>query len=145
MIQEFLNHLQLQRIEKFHPRDTFKSAMTITETMMDLFAQASGDRSRLHVDAEFAKGHGFAGRVAYGNILGMLVSTLVGMNLESPNVMIISQSIDFKQPVYIGDTVELTAEVSGTSEAVGVVEFDLDFRNQRREKVAKGKLQIKCL
>ena len=132
-------------IKEFKNGQIYRHNMLITEDIMENFAKLSGDYNILHTDNDFAVRNGFKGRVVYGNILGMMISTLVGMNLKINNVMIISEKMDFRQPVFIGDMIELAAIVENVSDSVSIVDFRLDFTNQSNEKVAKGKLQIKVL
>ena len=132
-------------IKEFKNGQIYRHNMLITEDIMENFAKLSGDYNILHTDNDFAVKNGFKGRVVYGNILGMMISTLVGMNLKINNVMIISEKMDFRQPVFIGDMIELAAIVENVSDSVSIVDFRLDFTNQSNEKVAKGKLQIKVL
>lgn len=130
-------------IDKFSTGMVFRHTLKITDEVMRIFADISGDYNKLHTDAEFSRNKGYKDRVVYGNILGLLISTLVGMKLDTENVMIISESIDFKKPVYVNDTIELFAEAVNISQAVSVVDFNLSFRNQDKARVGKGKLQIK--
>jgi 3-hydroxybutyryl-CoA dehydratase len=130
-------------IDKFKAGMIFKHAIKITDEVMREFADISGDYNKLHTDAEFCRNKGYKERVAYGNILGMLISALVGMKLPTENVMIISESIAFIKPVYVNDTVVLYAEAVNISPAVSIVDFSLSFTNQDKAKVGQGKLQIK--
>lgn len=111
---------------------------------MQLFAQLSGDRSPIHVDELFARAHGLDGRIVYGNLLGAMVSTLVGMKLGGPGVMIVSQTINFRRPVPVGAEVRLTALVVQKSEAGRLAELQLKFA-MGDQVVATGKCQIKFL
>jgi acyl dehydratase len=99
----------------------------------------------LHVDDIFARARGFQGRVAYGNLLGLMLSRLVGVALNAPDVMIISEKLDFTQPVFVSDTVELRAVVDSSSDAVRVVDFKLEAVNQKGVRVARGRLQVKFI
>lgn len=125
--------------------DSFTRSMTITPEIMEKFKQISGDENPIHTDSGFANRMGFRDRVVYGNLLGLLVSSLVGMELKTLEVMIASQTIHFKKPVYINDTVILEAVVVNKSDTVELAEFSLDFKTQNNITVATGKLQAKYL
>ncbi|MBF0541681.1 MAG: MaoC family dehydratase N-terminal domain-containing protein [Nitrospirae bacterium] len=125
--------------------DIFYRTIEITSQIMETFAVISGDYNPIHVDEVFAKNMGFKGRVVYGNILGLLVSALVGEGLPMKEVMIISEQLNFKSIIYIGDIIRLSATVSTISEATGVIELKLNFLNNSEDKVANGKLQIKLI
>ena len=51
---------------------------TITEEMMSAFRTLSGDPNPLHIDADFARAHGFPDRVVYGMLTASLLSTFGG-------------------------------------------------------------------
>ena len=116
----------------------------ITEELLKKFGEISGDYNPLHVNETFAKKRGFKDRVAYGNILGLLVSQLVGMHLWSQDVMLISQKINFKKPVYPGDVIELTGKIALKSAAVNIIELSLSFSSDAGDIVASGKCQVRC-
>ena len=115
----------------------------ITEELLKKFGDLSGDYNPLHVNETYAKKRGFKDRVAYGNILGLLVSQLVGMHLWSDDVMLISQKINFKKPVYPGDIIELTGKITLKSAAVNIIELSLSFSSDAGDIVASGKCQVR--
>ena len=124
--------------------DIFAAKLSITEDLLKQFGTLSGDLNPIHTDDNYAKEKGFLGKVCYGNILGMLISTMVGMNLGSNEVMLLSQKVDFRYPVYVGDVIELKGKVSNKSEAVRIIELKLSFWNEKGMKVASGKCQVRC-
>ena len=91
---------------------------------------------------------GFPDRVMYGNILNAFVSHFVGMLLPTPNVMIQTQDIQYRKPVFLGDAILLKSEIQDTSEAVEIVNFKLKFFRTNSEKpqlVASGHVQVGLL
>ena len=131
-------------LNKLSNGDKFAVNLTISEELVKQFGVLSGDFNPLHTDDDYARSRGFAGKVCYGNILGMLISRMVGMGLGSREVMLVSEKIDFKHPVYVGDVIELRGKVTQKSEAVRIIELDLSFWNGMEVKVASGKCQVRC-
>jgi 3-hydroxybutyryl-CoA dehydratase len=129
---------------RFSIGQEFFESIPISEQLMETFSQISGDKNPLHVDNEYAKKNGFKGRVAFGNILGLLVSKLVGMSLGDENVMLISQKINYHQPIYIGNTIKITGEITSISNSVNVIELKLVFSDEDDTIVASGKCQVRC-
>lgn len=84
---------------------------TITDADIVLFAGISGDHNPLHLDDEFARDSMFEGRVAHGLLTASLISAVLGTKLPGPGAVYISQSLNFRAPVRIGDTVEARATV----------------------------------
>ena len=99
----------------------------VTPEVYYSFQRMSNDYNPLHTDEAFAKQKGFSGRVMYGNILNGMVSHFVGMALPSRNVMIQSQDIAFRKPVYLNDEILLKSEIETVSDAVEIINFKLKF------------------
>lgn len=123
----------------------FSRSLTVTEQLMGAFLSISGDDNPLHTDEVFARAQGFQGRVAYGNLIALMISSLVGVEMKSLNVMLISETIAFRKPVYCGDTLTLTATVAATMDAVQVAELKYQADNQGGDLVASGKIMVKFL
>ena len=86
---------------------------TITEADIVLFSGVSGDFNPIHVNEEYAKTTMFKARIAHGMISGAFISSVLGMKLPGPGCIYVSQSMKFKAPVFIGDTVKALVEVVG--------------------------------
>ena len=120
----------------------YRRKLLITEKLMTDFAKISEDVHALHVDANYAKARGFSDRVAYGNILSLMVSALVGVDIGG-DVMLISQKTAYRSAFFIGDEIALEAVVTNLSEAVQVAELKMNFTNQSGKLIATGVCQIK--
>jgi 3-hydroxybutyryl-CoA dehydratase len=99
----------------------------------------------LHTDPEFAAAQGFAGIVMHGNILGGFLSRLVGEVLPTKRVIIQSQTINFRRPVYLDDHLELNAVVTEVFDSVSAAELSFEFTNADAAKVASGTILIGLL
>jgi 3-hydroxybutyryl-CoA dehydratase len=80
-------------------------SQTITESDIKAFAGISGDRNPVHVDQVYAENSRYKRRIAHGMISSSFFSALFGTKLPGEGCVYVSQSLDFKRPVYIGDTV----------------------------------------
>lgn len=58
-----MNHYTLAEMT---PGLTEDFTVTVTPEMMDAFRAITGDVSPIHIDADYARGRGFPGRVVYG-------------------------------------------------------------------------------
>lgn len=89
---------------------------TITEADVVLYAGIIGDRGPLHLDEGFARKTRFGGRVSYGMLsAGYIGATLA--NLLGVRSAYVSQSLKFRAPVLIGETVTIETVVTGKDEA----------------------------
>ncbi len=86
-------------------------SQTITDADVKNFAGVSGDHNPIHVSDEFAEASRYKKRIAHGLISGSFFSGLFGTKLPGPGCVYVSQSFNFKRPVYLGDTVTATATV----------------------------------
>lgn len=87
-------------------------AKTITDGDVVAFAGVSGDTNPIHLNHEFASMTMFDGRIAHGMMTASFLSTVIGTKLPGPGCIYVNQSIRFKAPVVVGDTV--TARVTIT-------------------------------
>lgn len=115
---------------------------TVSESVYLDFQHCSGDHNALHTQESFAKAKGFKGLVMYGNILNAFVSYFVGECLPTNEVIIHSQDIAYKKPVFMNDELLFVAEIENVSESVKAIEFKFKFTNQDKVVVSKGHVQI---
>jgi 3-hydroxybutyryl-CoA dehydratase len=118
--------------------DTARFTKTITQADVTLFAGITGDFNPLHVDHEHAKGTRFGQPVVHGALLAGLVSNVLGMQLPGPGALYASQSLAFKKPVFIGDTITAEVEVVEKVEEKNRVRFATRCLDQDGEIVASG-------
>ena len=97
--------------EEFRVGDRTTFAKTITDADITLFCGVSGDLYPLHVDAEYAKTTRFGQRAAHGMLTASLLSTVNGAMLQRPGGIYVAQTLHFRRPVFIGDTLTASSEV----------------------------------
>lgn len=129
----------------FKEGEKYEHEFVVTEGVYHAFQQCSNDKNRLHTDKLYAQAKGFNSKVMYGNILNAFLSYFIGECLSTGEVIIHSQEINYKQPVYLNDVLWLRAKVDGVYESVNAVTFRFQFINSQEFTVAKGKIQIGVL
>jgi 3-hydroxybutyryl-CoA dehydratase len=75
------------------------------------FAELSGDRNPIHLSEHFARKTRFGGRIVHGLYTASLISAVIGTRLPGPGAVYISQTLNFRGPVKIGDVVAISVEV----------------------------------
>ena len=85
---------------------------TITQEQLNLYAQASGDRNPLHLDANFAQTTPFGGIIAHGMLTLAFISEMMLKAYSRPWLENGSLKVRFKGAAYVGDEVEAWGEVS---------------------------------
>ena len=96
---------------------TARLGKTITEADILLFAAVSLDTNPVHMDATAAAGSVFKERVAHGMLSAGLISAVLGTKLPGPGTIYLGQTLRFRAPVKIGDTVVATVEVTALDTA----------------------------
>lgn len=117
-------------------------SVTITEAERDKFRDITGDINPLHNDEEYAKSLGHDKCVVFGMLSASYLSTLAGVYLPGRNSLIQKTEVNFRKPVYVGDTITITGEVTDRNETFKVIEVKVEMKNQDGVKVLKGKMEI---
>ena len=115
---------------------------SLTKTFSDQdvrsFAEISGDKNPVHLDDEFAAQTQFKKRLVHGILTAGLISAVLGTELPGPGSIYLSQSINFRAPVFIGDTITATATVVKMREGKPIVTLETVCKNQDEVVVLKG-------
>src|SRR5882757_3206840 len=85
---------------------------TIASSDVVGFAQLTGDRNPIHLSEHFAAKTTFGERIAHGLYTASLISAVLGTRLPGPGAVYVSQTLNFRAPVRIGDQVEVTVAVA---------------------------------
>ena len=118
--------------------DTATFSKTITEADILSFAAVSGDTYPLHVDAEYAKTTRFGQRIAHGMLSASLLSTVNALMLGTPDGIYVEQSLRFRRPVYIGDTLTATSELTAIDAVKRRLSCATTVHNQHGKIVVDG-------
>lgn len=121
----------------------FKAIETIkiTDKMVRQFAELSGDFNPIHLDDEYAKTTRFKKRIAHGMILGALISRLLNEKMGQGGIYL-SQSLKFKNPVFIDDEITFEIEVVKLNKTRGFGIIETNAKNSSGEYVLKGEATI---
>jgi 3-hydroxybutyryl-CoA dehydratase len=114
----------------------------LTEKDIILFAACSGDLNPVHLDKDYAASTSFGEPIAHGMWTGALVSAAIATCLPGPGSIYRSQSLSFKHPVKVGDSVTVTLTVSEIKERVKLVVLDCEAHNQHGKLIAKGVAEV---
>ena len=109
---------------------TKEFSVEITESMVDNFAEFSGDYNELHMDEDYASTTSFGKRICHGMLLTSFFSRLVGMSIPGKNALYFSQSINFQSPCFIGDRIIVRGEVTEKSESTHIITIKTTILNQ---------------
>src|SRR5688572_9529354 len=105
-------------MKDFKVGDKFGFELQVTDEIYNSFLKIFNDKNPLHTDANFAQSKGFHDRVMHGNILNGFISYFIGECLPVKNVIIHSQEIQFKLPVYLNARLRFEASVHDIFDSV---------------------------
>jgi len=91
---------------------TERLTKTVASSDVVGFAEVTGDRNPIHLSEHFAARTSFGTRIAHGLYTASLISAVLGTRLPGPGAVYISQTLNFRAPVKIGDTVDVTVTVA---------------------------------
>lgn len=97
---------------------------TVTAADIEAFAAVTGDDNPVHLDEAYAAKTSFGGRIAHGMLSAGYISAVLGAELPGPGAIYVSQMLNFRRPVRIGDEVTARATVSGIDARRGRVTLD---------------------
>lgn len=111
---------------------------TITDEMVVAFADLVGDHNPVHLDEAFAATTRFGRRIAHGMLVAGLISSVIATDLPGPGTVYLSQTLRFKAPVYLGDTITVHIEVVKRREDKPIVTLSTVCTNQDGKTVIEG-------
>jgi 3-hydroxybutyryl-CoA dehydratase len=126
----------------FQPGDKASRATVITDEMIRAFADLTGDTNPVHLDDTYAAGTRFGRRIAHGMIAASLISATLANDLPGPGTVYLSQTLQFKTPVYPGDTIRTTVEVKTVRTDKPIVTLVTICRNQSDVVVLEGEAVV---
>ncbi|MEK7125833.1 MAG: MaoC family dehydratase [Patescibacteria group bacterium] len=118
--------------------------VVITEDMISQFVEITGDDNPLHTDESFAQKKGFPGKVAHGLLLASFFSRLVGKYFLGDDNLYLSQSIMFRKPVLVEETVRVKGVVKEKIESMKILRIETTVESGGIVAIS-GEAQVKLI
>jgi 3-hydroxybutyryl-CoA dehydratase len=115
---------------------------SVSEADVAQFAAVSGDFNPVHMDAVAAAASPFGGRIAHGMLIAAYISAAIANGVPGPGAVYLSQSLAFKLPVRIGDTVTVRIEVLEVKARTRRVRLATVCTNQHGHVVLEGEAMV---
>jgi acyl dehydratase len=122
--------------------DTASINKKISDRDVRTFADISGDRNPVHLDDEFAAKTLFKKRIAHGALSGALISAALGMLMPGPGTIYLSQTMNFKAPVYIEDEITARLEVTAYRPDKRIATLKTEVYNQDNKLMLEGEAVV---
>lgn len=110
----------------------------VTEGDIVAFAGISGDRNPVHLDGAYAAGTPFRQRISHGMLTASYISAVFGMKLPGPGAIYVSQTLNFRRPVFIDDRITTICRLVELWPAKRRVRFDCSCANADGKAVLEG-------
>jgi 3-hydroxybutyryl-CoA dehydratase len=99
-------------------------AKTVTAADILAFAEVTGDWNPVHLDTEYAAKTVFREPIAHGMLTAGYISAVFGSEMPGPGAIYVSQTLNFRAPVRIGDQVVARVKVMELYPAKRRARFD---------------------
>lgn len=137
-----MDYIENRTFDEIRVGDSASLVRTLTRDDVSLFAVMSGDVNPAHVDEEYARSDQFHKIIAHGMWGGALISTLLGTKLPGPGTIYLGQTLKFKLPVAVGDTITVSVTAAAKDPETHRLSFDCRCTNQRGEEVMSGGARV---
>jgi 3-hydroxybutyryl-CoA dehydratase len=122
--------------------DTASMSKRLSDEDVRAFADISGDRNPVHLDDDFASTTMFKKRIAHGALSSALISAVLGVTLPGPGTIYLSQTLNFKAPVYIGEEITARLEVIAYRADKRITTLKTEVFNQDNKLVLAGEAVV---
>jgi 3-hydroxybutyryl-CoA dehydratase len=137
-----MGHLKSKTFKELEIGDQGQFTKTVTERDIILFGETSGDVNPVHFDEAYASKTLFKGRIAHGMWSASLISTCIGTVMPGPGSIYLGQTLDFKLPVRLGDTLTALVTIDQKIDAKKILIIDCVVTNQNGEVVVCGEAKV---
>ena len=117
----------------------------MTESLVNAYAELTGDFSPVHIDEAAAAKTRFGTRIAHGMLSVSFLSAVIGMDLPGPGTIWVAQALKFRQAVKLGDSITWRVEVKELFPEKKRATVSTVCKNQRGEIVIDGEGTILLL
>ena len=111
---------------------------------VDVYARLTGDSNPIHLDDDYASHSRFGRRIAPGILVAGYISAVLGTLLPGPGAIYLNQTLSFKAPVHLGDTITATVVVEKIRQDKPVVTLRTTCLNQSKQVVIEGEAVLLC-
>lgn len=140
------NNARVRHFQEIAVGDTAEFSLTLTAEMVAAFAAVSGDTNPLHTDEVYAAQTPFGRRLAHGMLGAALFSRLVGMQLPGLYSVYLSQTLFFRQPIFLEQKILVSGVVVACVAAAATVKLAMKITDAASQQILiEGEALVKLL
>ncbi len=81
--------------------EVYRETFSFTQDEVNSFAQITGDKNPVHLDAEYAAGTVYKKPIIHGILGASVLSKALGMEFPGEGTIYLKQEMNFKRPMYV--------------------------------------------
>ncbi len=128
---------------KYNIGQSFQKQFSMSEEKVIKFANITGDKNPVHIDEEYAKNTIFKQRICHGMLVSSCISNTIANDLPGPGAIYLSQTLSFKHPVFLEDTVTVNLEIVKIRQDKKIMTIRTTCQNQNDKLVIDGEAVVK--
>ncbi|NLD19028.1 MAG: MaoC family dehydratase [Clostridiales bacterium] len=125
--------------------DRASCTKTATEDVVKSLTLISEDFNPIHIDKGYAENTKFGRCIAHGLFCLGMISKIIGMDMPGEGSIFLNEKLNYKHPVYIGDTVTAYVEIEKIIEEKSLIEVKIECINQKGIIVMDGTSLLKLI
>ncbi len=135
--------MEEKKIDKYNVGDSSSLEVIATEDLFNQIAELSGDKNPIHIDEEYAEKTIFKGRIAHGLFCLGMVSNVIAKDLPGEGAILLEETIQYVQPVYIGDKIKCICVIEGKDRNKNKLRIGIKCINQDMHIVLSGNVIVR--
>jgi acyl dehydratase len=112
----------------------------LTQSMIDAYAEASGDHNPIHIDLEFAKATPMGGTIAHGMLVLALISEMMTTAFGAAWLSTGALEVRFRAPARPGDKLTARAKTPGVDGER--LRYAVECINEKDEVLISGTAEV---
>ena len=123
--------------------DEFTTEFSFSQEEVNRYAELTGDKNPLHLDADYAATTAFRRPIVHGMLSASVISKVLGMDFPGEGTIFIGQTLEFKRPMYPEEPYQAKFTVSELNKKrhLATIKTEL-FHGETNKLVLSGEAQI---
>jgi len=96
------------------------------------FAKLTADFNPLHIKSDFGKKSLFKNNIVHGMLAGSLFSALIGMHCPGEKSLYMSQTLNFRMPLFYEDTVIVKGTITSKNDSIKLITIRTEILKNNR-------------
>lgn len=122
--------------------DSVKVQHQVTQEVVNQFAELTGDFNPLHVDLKYAAQSQFGQTIAHGALIVSFFSSALANRLPGPGTIYLGQKVNFKAPVFVGETVIVQLKVLSIREDKPIYTIETSCFDSKNNLLIEGEATV---